>query len=503
MTKRILGYLYETIVTVDASGKGNYKTEKVFSAKKYLDEKFTNLNRNSCISTQQNREIQNQFFDSLCREESFKRLIYDLNNSMEGVCLRCYVSHFILQACQERFMRFSLGGQRFELKELLAIVLNDDGKPLPSIEVKERFIPYSFQILQEYIKRKKEEKAINDLEQWVLIKTKQSDAIEKFLLECGVCTDSDWGILNATSYGQLERIFREFHIFSPNAIQHLTESEIQRARAILQGFHEIYRGDRQNNRQYGRCQPPTKTQLDRMVEYLWMTYHIKINPQKLMDEIKAIASRLRDYRLVTHNSIVKCSSLDVPDSTIGQNLDRKIPDQNSLNNLKSEDEEDLRVLLSKELIPCLDKAIDRGFCDVINSLSSRCANLTDYIKPAFYCLYCQGMTQKETESRIKKITQSQISRHIKPLIPKHPQQVKLRIQEYLLQLILNKVRHWRIVENPKQLEYFNNLISQVEAFVENEIFSCIEQEKGDRKTSQMNSLYFERVCVYLSKYKDV
>ena len=459
--------------------------------------------------SQQDKQIQDQLLNSVCTTDSFSsqnHVMNGLTNSQEGICLRCYVSHFILRACQERFMRFSLGGQLFQLRDLLSLVLNDDERFLPAFQDRECFIPYSFEILEEYLKLKPSSR--KGLDRWTLMKIKHSDVIEQFLLECGVCTDSDWGILNATSYGQLERIFREFHIFSPNAIQHLTESEILRARAILQSFHEIYRGDRQKNRQYGRCQPPTKTQLDRMVEYLWMTYHIKINPQKLMDEIKAIASRLRDYRLVSHNSIVKCPSLDASDSTHGRNCYERIPDQNSLNNLKSEDEEDLRRLLSKELIPCLDKAIDLGFCDVINSLSSRCANLADYIKPAFYYLYCEGMTQKETESRLKKITQSQISRHIKPLIPKHLQQVKLRIQEQLLQLILNKVKHWCIVENPEQLDYFSNLVSQIEVFVDNEIFSFVNQETGKEetgnvKTKQVNSLYFERVSVYLSKYKDV
>ena len=501
---------YGTIVKIDAAErKAGFTQKSVLKAKEYLQQTFPNLDRQGYLLSQQDKQIQDQLLDSVCTTDSFSsqnHLMNDLTNSQEGICLRCYVSHFILRACQERFMRFSLGGQLFQLRDLLSLVLNDDERFLPMSQDWESFIPYSFEILQEYLKLKPSSR--KGLDRWTLMKIKHSDAIEQFLLECGVCTDSDWGILNATSYGQLERICREFHIFSPNAIQHLTESEIQRARAILQAFHEIYRGDRQKNHQYGRCQPPTKTQLHRMIEYLWMTYQIHITPQRLMDEIKAIASRLRDYRLVSHNSMVKCPSLDASDSTNGRNLYEGIPDKNSLNNLRSEDEEDLRNLFSKELIPCLDKAIDIGFCDVINSLSSRCANLADYIKPAFYCLYCQGMTQKETESRIKKITQSQISRHIKPLIPKHLQQVKLRIQEQLLQLILNKVKHWRIVENPQQLDYFSNLVSQIEVFVDNEIFSFINQESGDQqtgniKTKQVNSLYFERVSVYLSKYKDV
>ena len=497
MTKRILPNFYEEIVRIDASGKGKgYKVEKIDRAKQHFDKIFTNLDRYSSISTQQDKEIQNQLVDLLPIEESSKDLPIDaLNNSVEGTCLRCYISHFILQACQERFMRFSLGGQRFQLYELLPIVLNDDGKQLSGLGAKERFIPYSFQILQEYIKYKPK----SSLDKWALMKTKQSDAIEEFLLQCGVCTDSDWGILNTTSYPKLEKVFREFHIFGANAIQHLSESEIERARAILQSFHEIYRGDRQKNHQYGKCHPPTDTQLRRMTEYLWTTYHQQVTPQRLINEIKAIASRLRDYRLceyqLPHTSIL--------DSNTGTNAYEEIPDTNSLNNLKSEDEEDLHKLLSEELVSCLDKAIDKGFYDIINSLSSRCANLADYIKPAFYFLYCQGMTQKETESRIKELTQTQITRRIKPLIPKYFQQVKLRIQEQLLQLILDKVKHWRIIENPEQLDYLNNLSGQIQVFVDNEIFSSTQTKAKDAKASYINSLYFTRLCVYLSNYKEI
>ncbi|MEM6402146.1 MAG: hypothetical protein AAF757_18255 [Cyanobacteria bacterium P01_D01_bin.116] len=497
MTKTILPNLYEKIVVLNPSGIGKgYEIKKVERAQKYLDENFTHLNRHSYISNQQDKEIQDLLLKSLSIEESSQDLFIDiLNNSTEGTCLRCYISHFILLACQERFKRFSLGGQRFQLHELLPIVLNDDGKSLRSVGVKERFIPYSFQILQEYIKRKPR----TSLDKWVSMKTKQSDAIERFLLELGICTDSDWAILNATKLTQLEKVFREFHLFSPNAIQHLSEPEIQRGRAILQSFHEIYRGDRQKNRQYGRCEPPTENQLQRMIEYLWATYQIKITPPRLINEIKAIANRLRDYRLCEFQP----PQIKIPDSDNGRNFYEEIPDTNSFHKFKSEDEEDLQLLLSEELIPYLDKAIDKGFHDVINCLSSRCSNLADYIKPIFYFMVCRGMTQKETVKRVKSITQSQISRQIKPLFPKHPQQVKSRIQEQLLHLILNKVRRWRIVENPEQLDYFNNLSSQIEVFVDQEIFSSIEKEKQDGKNSHVNSLYFERLCVYLSKYEEV
>ena len=511
MTKRILSYLYENIVMIDASDSGkDYKVEKVSSLKQYLDEKFTNLECNSDISSQQDREIQNQLVDSLSSSKDSKDSLIDiLNNSVEGIYLRCYTSHFILQACKQRFERFSLGEQRFKLHELLAIVLDDDGKALPSVVPKERFIPYSFEILQEYIKRKEEGKLINGLDKWVLIKTKQNDAVEKFLLERGVCTDSDWGILNATKYPKLEKVFREFHVFSPSAIQHLSESEIQHSRAILQSFHEIYRGDRQKNSQYGRCQPPTETQLQRMIDDLWTTHQIQITSQKLMDELKAIASRLRDYRLCCHNSILKCKSLDVLDPQTGKYSYESIPDPKTINDLeqidyqqRESDKNELQSLLSNELIQCLDQAIDQGFCDVSKSLSSKCQHLEKHIKPAFYLLYCEGMSQSKTASRLE-IQQSQVSRQIKPLGTKLFQQVKQRTNEDLLKRILDKAKSLNVVDNPESLDYFDNLKNELKVFLENKIFPQTEETIGNSRTRQMNSLYFERLSIYLNRYKDI
>ena len=508
MTKIIRRSFYENIVMIDAGKEEGYKVKKISSVEQCLDKKFTNLDSDFYIPTQQDREIQKQLVNLLCMEKYPKDFSINVL-----ICLRCYVSHFILQACQEKFWRFNREKQHFKLRELLAIVLNDDGKPLPSVAVKERFIPYSFQILQEYLKeymkRKEEGKPIMGLDKWVLMKTKQNDAIENFLLQRGVCTDSDWGILNTTSCTKLEKVFREFHIFSLSTIQHLSELEIQRAGVILQSFHEIYRGERQRNRQYGRCQPPTETQLQRMIDDLWATHKIEITPPELMNELKAIGSRLRDYRLSCHNSILKCKSLHELNPQTGEYAYANIPDPKTINDLEQIDyqqrescKNELQSLLSNELIQCLDQAIDQGFCDVIKSLSRKCEHLAKYIKPAFQLLYCEGMSQTDTASRLH-IQQCQVSRYIKPLATKLFQQVKQRANEELLQRILYKVKSLNVVDNPENLDYFDNLVNQLQVFLESKIFPKMEETIGNSRTRQMNSLYFQRLSIYLTQYKDI
>ena len=152
-------YHYENIVVIDASGSGKgYKTKNISNQEKnvreYLGEKksvkeYLNEKR----SNEDFQNISEYFFNSLCMEGYSKDSLFDaLNNSMEGICLRSLISHLILQGCEKKFWRFSLRGQRFQLYELLAIVLSDDGRPLPSVGLPEHFIPYSFQILQEYLK---------------------------------------------------------------------------------------------------------------------------------------------------------------------------------------------------------------------------------------------------------------------------------------------------------------------------------------------------------------
>lgn len=509
--RKIPTNFYSSIVKIDATeGRAGFIQKPVFKAKEYVQETFPNLDNQVYLLGQQDKKIQDQLLDSVCTSESYSSKDYVMNilsNSNEGICLRCYVSHFILQACQERFMRFSLRGQRFQLRDLLSLVLSDDERYLHSSQNRECFIPYSFEILQEYLRCKPSSR--KGLDRWTLMKTKQNDAIEQFLLELGVCIDSDWGILNSTTPARLKKIFGDFHQFSATPIQHLSESEIQRARAILLSFHLIYRGDRRQNRQYERCQPPTESQLQRMIEDLWTTHQIRVTPHRLMHEIKAIASRLRDYRLSCHNSTFKCQSLDALNPETGKDAYENIPDPRTINDLEQENyqqkefcRDELQSLLSKELIQCLDQAIDQGFCDVIKSLSRRCEHLAKYIKPAFQLLYCEGMSQADTASRLH-ITQSQVSRHIKPLATKLFQQVKQRLHEELLQRILNKVKSLNVVENSEQLDYFDNLVNQLQMFLETKIFSKMDESISNSRSRQINNLYLQRLNLYLTQYKDI
>lgn len=109
------------------------------------------------------------------------------------------------------------------------------------------------------------------------------------------------------------------------------------------------------------------------------------------------------------------------------------------------------------------------------------------------------MTQADKALRIN-ATQSQISRNIKPFFPKYTRQVKLRIQKLLLEIILNEAKRWHLLENPESPDYLDNLNNEIEVFIDNVIFSNIDEKVRDSRTRQMNSLYFQRLSIYLSQY---
>lgn len=388
--------------------------------------------------------------------------------------------------------------------------MTDDGKLLQTSQGKNYFIPYSFHILLAYLKSEPNQN--RSLAACAFNKTKQDNSIKNFLLECGICTDSDWGILNSTTSSKIKEIFQEFYLFSATSIQHLSEEEIQNACSILKSYHRIYRGDRRQNRQYGPCQPPSVDQQQRIMADLRTNYQLKISPQRLIDELKSMANRLRDYRIYTQVPTLRSQSLDTYNFVIERESKEEIADPNSINeteqneifaaqkyrNLKGEE---LKSFLDKQIIHCLDQGIEQGFQDIVILFKKRqrLAHLLQFIQPALRLLYCEGISQTETAFRLN-IKQAQISKYIQPLAPKLFQQVKQRTQAELIKRILDKVSEGNLIEDPEKIGYLDNLVNQVECFFEEKIFLESEAKIGDVRTRKTSSLYLQRLCMYFDQY---
>ncbi|NJM46170.1 MAG: hypothetical protein HC860_08290 [Alkalinema sp. RU_4_3] len=139
------------------------------------------------------------------------------------LALRCFVSHQIEQVCQQLAMQFG-GSHGFGRRELLAYVLDDDGRDRTSYQ------PLSVKILESF------DPSRASLSTWAMRLVKHHRELNQFLVECGVYLLSDWAILNDTNGPKLRRILTEY--------QPTARTEIERAAALLDAYHEVYRGDR-------------------------------------------------------------------------------------------------------------------------------------------------------------------------------------------------------------------------------------------------------------------
>jgi hypothetical protein len=202
------------------------------------------------------------------------------------LALRCFVSHQIEQVCQQLAMQFGTS-HGFGRRELLAYVLDDDGRDRTSYQ------PLSVKILASF------DPSRASLSTWSMRLVKHHRELNQFLVECGVYLLSDWAILNDTNGPKLRRILTEY--------QPTARTEIERAIALLEAYHEVYRGDRLLARQSGvrgSCPAPTPEQLERMAAILG------VSSQGLLNQLRRLADGLRQYRLATRGGQFKTVSLD-------------------------------------------------------------------------------------------------------------------------------------------------------------------------------------------------
>ncbi|MGB3558517.1 MAG: hypothetical protein WBA24_08225 [Geitlerinemataceae cyanobacterium] len=494
MTHNISINRYYTIVRLDpAAGGSGYKRQRIKLAENYFFQRYSQLRDDEVLGEDFDRQIQTEFLSEL--EENIGTdgdSIDVLGTSTAALCLRCYLSYFVLFSCQAFVTKFSNNDTRFELAELLALVLTDDGKVVEK-SGNDRFQMESLQILRDYLKRDRSLR--KSLGGWTYLRIRQNQAIEDFLLERGIYLESNWGILNATSVTALKKVLEEDKIGQLCAI-----SSIKKATAILQSYHTIYRGDRREKRQYGRCQPPTDSQLQRIISDLKLRGEMEISPSTLMSQLNSIAQQLRDYRIACENPLGRGESLDAIDPETGQNkLDSLAnPDEDSDFEIEAKQRDSLRQFLQEKTLVCLDWGIDRGFQDLLEAVGKKSSHLINFIKPALRLLYCYQISQTEVAKQLN-LTQSQVSRQIKPLAPKLFDRARYRTQENLIQNILNRVKNWKIVDDPTQRDYFDNLVQQVELFLQQSIFIEREADLKDARTRTAESPYVKHLCLYLDR----
>lgn len=197
--------------------------------------------------------------------------------TLAEACLRCFISHQILQVCISLQRQFS-AQTSLELVELLSCTM-DDVNPLTQNEA---YQPFAVSIIRSFDPQQ------GNLNTWTKQLVRQHKELNQVLVEHGIYLASDWAILNHATVARIERWLSGV----------LLDAEVQRACQLLNSFHRVYRGDRlqQPTRSGKRCSEPTDEQLQRMIADLNQQNVTGYTPTRLLQELRLLAQKLRQIK---------------------------------------------------------------------------------------------------------------------------------------------------------------------------------------------------------------
>ena len=237
--------------------------------------------------------------DETIQSHLFEQMGHTLNDpeTLAQLCLRCFISQQIVQACLFLVNQFGTNHQ-FQNSDLLPLVLEDDGCiPMGNYPSIARQTLDTFQATS------------GSLHNWVIRLVRQHREVHQFLLERGLCLISDWAILNDTPIDRLQRILTDFY--------HLSPSEIQPTCALLETYRAVYLADRLQQRRQTptrprQCPAPTLEQLQRMSDRLYPHTNNRTETNAILTQLSNLAKRLRQYRIAIRSGQLLTQSMAIP-----------------------------------------------------------------------------------------------------------------------------------------------------------------------------------------------
>lgn len=389
-------------------------------------------------------------------------------------CLKCFISSGIDRVCRDLGAKFGTE-HGFTGEDLLPFVLDGDIWSQPGVHP---YQPLMSEILQSFDPEQ------SSLGTWTTRRVKHHKELNAFLLERGVYLVSDWAILNDTRTKQLQRILLEFH--------HLSAEEIQQAKGLLESYHAVYRVQRLKQRQggiKGKCQPPTREQLQQIARRLSGQVAEQLSPEAVMGQLQELASRLREYRIYVRGGAAPAESIDAVNEWGGTLADR-IP-TDSLPDTVDEEAEFLDFY-RQQFRACLDQTIAKVTQERVNRLIRKNPEKAEHFLLALYLFHCQGKSMGEIARQINYQAQYQVTR----LLQLKAFRADIQ-QQFLLQLcdrVLNRVKPYT---NPQNLQAFNR---QIEAVLNEQVERAIQEAAAEASTTtpqSTSSLFSERLCHYL------
>ena len=405
-----------------------------------------------------------------------------IERSHAGLCLRCYVSEPILNACRKIDRLFG-NDRSFSYRDLLPFVLNDDGSteiildrdgktqlaldrsgtPQPTA-----YQCFSIQILQTF----RSDRASMSLDNWAYLQTKQHPELKNFLSEFGFKQLSDWALLNRVRPKQLAQL-------------------PARDRHSIEVFHAVYRRDRlHQNRGTTRCLDPTTAQLQEMQSQLPAR---GIETERVMAELRRIAQQLRQYDIWSYRE-----PLEFEDPDTGDRYMRSDLPQDRSSEIDVEQQE-LLDFCHAQLQLALVAAIDRTISDRLKTL----ANSKGYAAFAHLLLlglqlyYSQGLSLREIADLLGMSNWAQARRIINP--GEAIATVRTLTIGQLLERMLQQAQAMGLTQIPPAPDYLESLAAQIAAFADAEIFQPAFEEIQAGKNRQMVSEYARQLRSYLEE----
>ncbi len=472
---------YWQLVSLDVSGKR--KIEEVISAKEFFQQQFPELVKKIEV---QDTLVQRHLLE-LTSKGSKRAAAEEKECLLAESCLRCFISHQIEQVCIQLEVQFGRE-YSFTRYDLFCLVLDDTGDNFPdsaSRRTNQRvYQPVSVKILATFEPQKA------SLSTWTTRLIKQNRELNTFLLEHGVYLVSNWAILNDTTPKQVGRIWAEFH--------NLTSAEIEQACFLLESYHAIYRRDRLRQRQAGvrgRCQPPSREQMQQIANLLHQKANLTLSPEETMSQLQELAELLRQYRIyVRGGKSIAQKSLDNPEV----NVDRWYA---SMAQSESEEgEEEQRAFLQnyrQQFLDCLDESIKYVIQTRLNYLNRKKSAKAQHFLRGLSLFHCQGKSMSEIASVVGLKAQFQVSRLLK--LKEFRADIRQKMLSQLRELTLVQAAKYAIPQQLKQLE------QQVEIALEEQITALIQEAEAEASTannSYPSSLFTQRLCRYLDLSKN-
>ncbi len=261
---------------------GRHQKRVISPAQEFFGQQFggSDINKITLKNSRSDREIQQRLTDWFHLESG-----EGANNSMATLCLRCFVSNSIYQACTAKVSKF---GQKynFSLEDILPLVL--DHLPLSNADHFDGMPKEEYSLTTKILKTFEPTKS--NLSTWTSRRVTSHGELKRFFLEQGLEEVSDWVLLNTRTPSGLAIILKHFFPFQTtsanlymglssnqaggNLSRVLTETEINTYVELLNAYHQAYRDPilelrrQQGVRKQQRYPQPTEAQLQMIARLL-------------------------------------------------------------------------------------------------------------------------------------------------------------------------------------------------------------------------------------------